>query len=88
MSKRTPIKVKAILENYFFLGRVKIIYSEDDGSEETYYDGTALDCPYWIADLYIDTDINGEGLGVEIDKDKDGKPEALLTIYIREDKDY
>lgn len=86
MAKVTPVKVRTILENFDFLGRIQVIFSEPDVPEDVYYDGSPLNCPYWIADLYLDTNANGEALSVGIGIDKKGNPEAILYIYIQ-DKD-
>lgn len=80
---REIVKVKTIIENYEFLGKIKVYYIEDNGDVETYFEGTAFDCPYWVADLYLDTNADGEALSVGTET-IDGEIKPYLSIYARE----
>lgn len=75
------MKVKTVLANFDFLGKIKI-FDGEEGEEASFF-GYALDCPWVYADMYVDTTKDSEGLFVDIDADS-GRP--FLGIYVREVK--
>ena len=79
------MKVKEVLKNFDFMGNIKILecYKDNSGEEEC-YSGAAFDCPWVYADMFVETDENGEGMLVGID---DGTHEPYLGIYVKEDDD-
>ena len=72
------MRVKDVLKNYDFMGRVKIF----EENEELCYDGLVFDCPWVWAEMVVDTNENGEGMFVEIDKNTS---EPYLGIYVKEE---
>ena len=77
---KKELKVKRIIENFDFVGIIKIYDGED--SDEAYF-GDALNCPWYLMNMVVDTTVNGEGMFVSIDKES-GDP--YLGIYVREAK--
>lgn len=81
------MKVKKILKNFSFDGELQIIVfneasSESDSFEDILYTGPTMDCPWEIAEMYLDTDENGKAMFL----DKDEKGDPCLNIYVREEK--
>lgn len=84
MKEHKPMKVVEFLRNLDEDTQLNICeYCEKTQTEEEYYVGDAFGCPWWIADLYIDTDANGGGiyLGTEV-----GTNKPYIGIYVREDR--
>lgn len=77
---KKELKVKRIIENFDFIGTVKIYEEADDEA----YSGDALSCPWYLMNKVVDTTVNGEGIFVSIDKES-GNP--YLGIYVREAKE-
>ena len=79
------MKVKKILKN--FDGELQIIIfneasSESESSDDILWTGLSMTCPWDIAEMYLDTDDNGEAMF--LDKNEKGNPR--LNIYVREEK--
>ncbi len=79
------MKVKKILKN--FDGELRIIIfnkasSEGESSDDILWTGLSINCPWDIAEMYLDTDDNGEAM--YLDKNEKGDPR--LNIYVREEK--
>lgn len=84
---RDSVKVKTIVENFDFLSKIKVLCIEANDDVEIYFYGTCFDCPYWVADLYLDSDANGEALFLGSEENEDtGELEKYLGIYVREGK--
>lgn len=84
MKEYKPIKVIEFLRNLDENTWLNVSeYCEKTQTEEEYYVGDAFGCPWWIADLYIDTDTNSGGiyLGTETETNK-----PYIGIYIRENE--
>ena len=76
------MKLKKLLKHISFLQKVQII-DYCDGKEEILFEGYATDVPWECADMYLDTDDNGEAIGtVTIDNE-----ETAITIYVRDTKE-
>ena len=81
------MKLKKLLKHIEFLQKVQIlIYDNDDtlqkiSHEEILYEGLADNVPWCYAEMYLDTDSNGEAIGSFI---KDN--ETIITIFIKEGK--
>ena len=79
------MKVKKILKN--FDGELRIIIfnkasSEGEPSDDILWTGLSISCPWDIAEMYLNTDENGEAMF--LDKNEEGNPR--LNIYVREEK--
>ena len=79
------MKVKKILKN--FDGELRIIIFNEASSEGESFDdilwtGLSMSWPWEIAEMYLDTDDNGEAM--YLDKNEKGDPR--LNIYVREEK--
>ena len=79
------MKVKKILKN--FDGELRIIIFNEASSESESFDdiiwtGLSMTCPWDIAEMYLDTDDNGEAM--YLDKNEKGDPR--LNIYVKEKK--
>ena len=59
------------------------VYCFENGNEEEFFKGSAWNCPWWVANLYIDTDEEGEGIYIDIEKETK-KP--YIGIYVKEGK--
>lgn len=76
------LKVKDVLKNFDLYGKVKIFETNAINEEsELLYEGLAFDCPWIWAEMVVDTNEDGEGLFVEIDKNTS---EPYLGIYAEE----
>lgn len=75
------MQVREVLKNFDFVGKVKILEIQGNNGEEECYFGTAFDCPWVWAEMYVDTDTDGEGMFVDIDK---ATNEPYLGIYVKE----
>ena len=76
------MKLKKLLKHIGFLQKVQII-DYCDGKEEILFEGYATDVPWTYADMYLDTDNNGEAIGtVAINNE-----ETAITIYVRDTKE-
>lgn len=74
------MKLKKLLKHIGFIQRVQIIdYCNE--KEEVLFEGFSTDVPWTYANMYLDTDDNGEAIG-SIVKDN----ETIITIYIKEEK--
>lgn len=52
---------------------------------EVYFEGSLSDIPWWVANMYIDTDDDGAGIGIAPpSKNKYGVIVNNLNIYVRE----
>lgn len=80
MKMHEPMKVQDLFRNLDSNTTINVCEYYND-SEEEYFKGKVFDCPWWIADLYIDTDIDGEGIYIGLDN-KTNQP--YLGIYVRE----
>ena len=79
------MKVKKILKN--FDGELRIIIFNEASSENESFDdilwtGLSMICPWDIAEMYLDTDNNGEAMFL----DKNEKGDPRLNIYVKEEK--
>ena len=79
------MKVKKILKNFY--GELRIIIfneasSESESSDVILWTGLSISCPWYITEMYLDTDDNGEAM--YLDKNEKGDPR--LNIYVREEK--
>lgn len=84
MKEYKPMKVIEFLRNLDENTWIKVSeYYEKTLIEEEYYVGDVFGCPWWIADLYIDTDVNGCGIYVDTDL-KANKP--YIGIFVRENE--
>ena len=52
---------------------------EFDGTEESLFEGLVDNIPWWIADMELDTDDNGEAISIHTEEGK--KP--VLNIYVK-----
>lgn len=82
MKMHKPMKVQDLFRNLNGITTIKVYQCHND-SEEEYFKGKVFDCPWWIADLYIDTDIDAEGIYIELDNETN---QPYLRIYVREEK--
>ena len=82
MKMHKPLKVQDLFRNLDGITTIKV-YQYHNDSEEEYFKGKVFDCPWWIADLYIDTDIDAEGIYIELDNETN---QPYLRIYVREEK--
>lgn len=81
------MKVKKILKNFSFDGELQIIVFyeatlEGESFDDVLYTGLTMDCPWEIAEMYLDTDNNGEAMFL----DKNEKGDPRLNIYVKEEK--
>ena len=75
------MKLKKLLKHIGFIQRVQIL-DYCNGKEEVLFEGFSTDVPWTYANMYLDTDDNGEAIGtVAIDND------SVITIYVRETKE-
>ncbi len=66
-----------------FICNVKVVQMDayiDKEKEEVVFNGTPLDIPWWIADMYLHVNENGEAIFLNQNKN-------YLTIYVVEDPD-
>ena len=74
--------------------KLKEIHSEIDGtspikvccfennSEEEYFKGSVWNCPWWIAECYLDTDSEGEAISIGIDEET---KVSVMSVYVKEE---
>lgn len=82
MKMHKLMKVQDLFRNLDGITTIKV-YQYHNDSEKEYFKGKVFDCPWWIADLYIDTDIDAEGIYIELDNETN---QPYLRIYVREEK--
>lgn len=63
------------------------VYRDNEDYEEV-YQGNLSDIPWWLADRYIDTNIDGEGIALvpDIRMNEHGVKMAIVNIYLRGEK--
>lgn len=71
------MKVKELLPHLHFLMSVEIIVF--DGAEESLFKGLVDNIPWWIADMELDTDDNGEAISIHTEEGE----EPVLNIYVK-----
>ena len=71
------MKVKELLPHLYFLMNVEII--EYNGTEESLFEGLVDNIPWWIADMELDTDNDGEAISIHAEEGK----EPVLNIYVK-----
>ena len=71
------MKLKKLLPHLNFLTRVEIIEFHD--AEETLFEGLVDNIPWWIANMKLDTDDNGEAIYIHTEEGK----EPVLNIYVK-----
>lgn len=80
------MRVGEILKHIYFLDDVVVKQGCGPKEEpEIHYKGTALDIPWWIANMELDTDEEGGAIGVGLDKFREGEENhPCLIIYVRD----
>lgn len=75
------IKLRKVLSHIDGAAHIEV-YRFENGNEEEYFKGSAWDCPWWIAECYLDTDSGGEAMGIGIDKET---KTPVMYIYVKEE---
>ena len=52
----------------------------ENNSEEEYFKGSAWNCPWWVAECYLDTDFEGEAISIGIDEET---KTSVMYIYVK-----
>lgn len=81
------MKLKKILKYLDYLEQIRIVcFYPKDQSEEEYFNGSAIQCPYWVADLPLDTTNDWDPISI-IKEDDKGKPleTPYLEIWVKEE---
>ena len=75
------MKLKEILSHIDGATPIKV-YRFENNSEEEYFKGSAWNCPWWIAECYLDTDSEGEAISIGIDEET---KVSVMYIYVKEE---
>lgn len=74
------MKLKKVLKHIDFMENVKIVEFLSDKREEVLlYEGHPEDVPWYIADMLLDSDSNGEAISTLIENDL-----STIFIYVKE----
>lgn len=82
------MKLKKILKHLDYLSQIKVLsFDPKNKFEDEHFYGHPLDCPYWIADLHLDTSNNWDPIAI-IKEDADGHllEEPYLEIWVKEEQ--
>ena len=75
------MKLKEILSHIDGATPIKVFRFENN-SEEEYFKGFAWNCPWWVAECYLDTDSEGEAISIGIDEET---KVSVMYIYVKEE---
>lgn len=73
------IKLRKVLSHIDGATHIEV-YRFENGDEEEYFKGFAWDCPWWIAECYLDTDSEGKAMNIGIDKET---KTPVMYIYVK-----
>ena len=73
------IKLKEILGHIDGTTTIEVCCFENN-CEEEYFKGSVWDCPWWVAECYLDTDSEGEAMSIGIDKET---KTPVMYIYVK-----
>ena len=73
------IKLKEILGHIDGAANIEV-YRFENGDEEEYFKGSAWNCPWWVAECYLDTDSEGEAISIGINKET---KRPVMYIYVK-----
>lgn len=73
------IKLRKILSHIDGATPIEVYCFENSGEEE-YFKGSAWNCPWWVAECYLDTDSEGEAISIGIDMDT---KTSVMYIYVK-----
>lgn len=73
------MKLKEILSHIDGTTPIEV-YRFENNSEEEYFKGSAWNCPWWVAECYLDTDFEGEAISIGIDKETQT---SIMYIYVK-----
>lgn len=73
------MKLKKLLRHIDFMEKVRVIEIQPDKSDEILYEGGSVDIPWYIADMLLDSDFNGEAISTLIENDS-----SIILIYVKE----
>ena len=73
------MKLKEILSHIDGTTPIEVCRFENN-SEEEYFKGTAWNCPWWVAECYLDTDSEGEAISIGIDEEA---KTSIMYIYVK-----
>lgn len=76
------MKLKKLLPHLSFLMSVQII-EYNNNKEEILFKGLVYDIPWWLAELKLDTDDNGEAIS---NLQVEGMRDPVLNIYVKTEK--
>lgn len=77
------IKLRKVLSHIDGATHIEV-YRFENGDEEEYFKGSAWNCPWWIAECYLDTDSEGEAISIGIDKET---KTPVMYIYVKEEEE-
>ena len=73
------IKLRKILSHIDGTTPIEVCCFENN-SEEEYFKGSVWDCPWWVAECYLDTDSEGEAISIGIDEET---KTSVMYIYVK-----
>ena len=73
------IKLRKILSHIDGATPIKVCCFKNNREEE-YFKGSAWDCPWWVAECYLDTNSEGEAISIGIDMDT---KTSVMYIYVK-----
>ena len=56
------------------------VYRFENNCEEEYFKGSVWNCPWWVAECYLDTDSEGEAISIGINKET---KRPVMYIYVK-----
>ena len=75
------MKLKEILSHIDGTTPIKVCCFENNSDEE-YFKGSAWNCPWCVAECYLDTNSEGEAISIGIDKETQT---SIMYIYVKEE---
>ena len=75
------IKLRKVLSHIDGATPIEVCRFENGGEEE-YFKGSAWNCPWWVAECYLDTDSEGEAISIGINEETKA---SVMYIYVKEE---
>ena len=73
------MKLEEILSHIDGVTSIEVCCFENN-SEEEYFKGSVWNCPWWVAECYLDTNSEGEAISIGIDEETKA---SVMYIYVK-----
>lgn len=80
------LKLRDILNIFDGLSDICIWLDGTSDDDEPQYRGVAMDCPFWLSELFLYKGLDDDYCALSVRKDDDEHNTALLIVSVTEDK--